>query len=179
MDQMAWPTPPRPARGYKRRRGTLKTNSHKMWPTSWGVVGIVYQCCCVCFWTRVHICGGSFGRHEGHIILALSCSDGPYSPYQFQNLDIGIISWQWRYGTLMDTSTIFTSANKGCVFFLNNYVFALAGWIWCQVSASSNKEDLFVSWRKEPSVDYMYTFVIWIKKIFCALHWGRPACLLP
>jgi hypothetical protein len=40
IDQMA-----RPARGYKRRRGTVKTNSHKMWPTSWGVVGIVYVCC--------------------------------------------------------------------------------------------------------------------------------------
>jgi hypothetical protein len=36
MDQMAWP-----ARGYKRRRGTVKTNSHKLWPTSWEVVGIV------------------------------------------------------------------------------------------------------------------------------------------
>jgi hypothetical protein len=68
IDQMA-----RPARGYKRRRGTVKTNSHKMWPTSWGVVGIVYVCCCAGFSTRVYNCGGGFGLHQGYIILASPC----------------------------------------------------------------------------------------------------------
>jgi hypothetical protein len=166
MDQMA-----RPARGYERRRGTLKTNSHqKMWP----VVGIVYLCCCVGFWTRVHICGGSLGPHKGHIILARPCSHGPWSPYRFQksghrnhflaNHFLGVTE-RWWTGPQFLTLQI-----RVKILLLNFFTFASsAGWIWCQVSACSEirKICLPVEGRS-------------LRLITCtSLHSGRPACLLP